>query len=648
MSKISLTYQPQIDGLRALAVIGVILFHMKYQWISGGFVGVDVFFVISGYLITSLILKEHENGLFKISKFMARRIKRILPALLTMLIVVSIASYFLLFVDDINSFGEQSLSAIFSCSNIFFWKTVGSYWGTAANNLSLLHIWSLSLEEQFYFVYPFILIFILSFKRKYVFFSILTIALCSFFLYICGPSLATFYLLPMRAWEIASGCLAAIILWNRQVVYTYKILQALSIICLIFIIIFFFRSTEGAKFCVIATVICTVFLVIFSKYPNLIVNTILSSSIFVNIGKLSYSLYLWHWPVVVIAEKLKMMHNFNISKLFIIIIIAIASVFSYYLIEKPIRKSNKGLKIILIGFIACLIISFLLYKSNKYDGTIYNKTCWCGDMYNNNPRMDTSIWHKMKGISVPQRDVAYNNAFENSGIIKYYGGEKPEIVVLGDSHALMWSCVIDSISKDLGLTVCFYAADGTSPFIELPIKKNSCSWKYMSSEEKFVFEKRKIENLNMWKPRIVIIVTRWTWLLEEKVTADLLEFIGKLGSKIIFIEEPPTLYFGPQNTPKYLDFLHITPKEGLKQFVKTTNSNKYQTGKELMKSIANKYAFCEIIPVSDFFLKNSSEALVLDGFKVLYIDDNHLSYDGAMSLKDNIRDKIKKIIQPID
>ncbi|MFA6119442.1 MAG: acyltransferase [Parachlamydiales bacterium] len=204
MTKVSLEYQPQIDGLRAIAVIGVILFHMKYQWISGGFVGVDIFFVISGYLITSIILKEHENRQFKISKFMVRRIKRILPALLTMLFVISIVIYFLLFIDDINSFGEQSLSAIFSCSNIFFWKTIGSYWGPSANNLPLLHMWSLSLEEQFYLVYPLILMFFLSFRRKYAFFSILVIALCSFFLYLYDSSLSTFYLLPMRAWEIAA------------------------------------------------------------------------------------------------------------------------------------------------------------------------------------------------------------------------------------------------------------------------------------------------------------------------------------------------------------------------------------------------------------------------------------------------------------
>lgn len=422
-------------------------------------------------------------------------------------------------------------------------------------------------------------------------------------------------------------------------------MQALTILCLIFIMIFFLKSNEGSKFFVIGTVSCSVFLIMLGHKKNLIVNTILSSSIFVNIGKLSYSLYLWHWPVVVIAEKLKIIQNFEISKIVIIIIIVIASLLSYNLIEKPIRKSDKGLKIIFIGFIVCLIVSFFLYKSNKYDGSIYNKTYWLGDIYNNNPRMDTSIWHKMKGIAVPQREVAYNNAFENSGIIKYYGGKNPDIVVLGDSHALMWSCAIDSISKDLGLTVCFYAADGTSPFIELPIKKYSCSWKYMSSEEKFIFEKNKIENLNKWKPRIVIIVTRWTWLLEEKITADLLEFIEKLGSKVLFIEEPPPLYFGPQNTPKFLDFLHMIPKENLKQFVRITNYNNYLKGQNLMRSIANKYTFCDTISVSDFFLRNSSEALVLDGFKVLYIDDNHLSYDGAMILKDKIHDKIKKIIQ---
>ncbi len=178
-----ITYRPDIDGLRALAIIPVLLFHLGANWLPGGFLGVDVFFVISGYLITSIILKDHDSGRFSYTNFWMRRIRRIFPLLAIMVIVTLIVSYFLTFKPDLQSIGKVGLSSIFSVANMALWRMT-SYWGPAAENSPFLHSWSLSVEEQFYLIYPaFLLILLKYMKHHIVMFLSLTI-LASFFLFL--------------------------------------------------------------------------------------------------------------------------------------------------------------------------------------------------------------------------------------------------------------------------------------------------------------------------------------------------------------------------------------------------------------------------------------------------------------------------------
>ena len=158
-----LIYRPEIDGVRAIAVIAVILYHAQisiyeYQPFKGGFIGVDIFFVISGYLITSIIIKDYENGTFTFKNFWMRRIRRILPVLLALVIVVSFTAIVVTYAADLNTVGQQGLAALFSFSNINFWISSGSYWGASAEASPYLHTWSLSVEEQFYVFFPLVLI----------------------------------------------------------------------------------------------------------------------------------------------------------------------------------------------------------------------------------------------------------------------------------------------------------------------------------------------------------------------------------------------------------------------------------------------------------------------------------------------------------
>ena len=206
-----LKYRPDIDGLRAIAVLGVVFYHAGLGF-PGGYVGVDVFFVISGYLITSLIRKELQSGDFCMLNFWERRARRILPALSMLVVAVLLAGWFLMLPADYEALGKQTIALVFFCSNIKFWMESG-YFDSIASEKPLLHTWSLSLEEQFYIVIPILLGLLFKFRRSGWVVPVLGgICLTSFALSISWVEHqreAAFYLLPARAWELGLGSLVA-------------------------------------------------------------------------------------------------------------------------------------------------------------------------------------------------------------------------------------------------------------------------------------------------------------------------------------------------------------------------------------------------------------------------------------------------------
>ena len=191
----------------------LILFHMGAKWVPGGFIGVDVFFVISGYLITSIILKDYDRGLFKFTHFWLRRIRRILPALLVMLLTTSIAGYFICYGQDVHDLGRQGVSALLSFANIYLWRLAGNYWGQQAENSVFLHTWSLSVEEQFYLFVPFLLIVLLKFYKKQLVASIATLVIISFLLFLYG-SHGFCQMLPFTFFRQGRGNLEVAAYWQ--------------------------------------------------------------------------------------------------------------------------------------------------------------------------------------------------------------------------------------------------------------------------------------------------------------------------------------------------------------------------------------------------------------------------------------------------
>jgi len=632
-------YRPELDGLRAVAVIPVILFHLGFQWIQGGYVGVDVFFVISGFLISSIILDEHERSAFTFSNFWLRRVRRIFPALVAMLVASTIAACFLMFKPDLFEVGKHGFASALSFANIAM-INMGSYWGQTADESLFLHTWSLSVEEQFYFIYPFIVYLLFKLGRRWLFRALSAIAVLSFLAYVLGSlhnPVETFYLLPTRAWELASGCLAAIYKWREKKTLSAPLSSWLSILGLAAILgsCLALHGDADHPGSLIVPVLGAVLIVLFADVGDSPVKKILSLPPVVFIGKISYSLYLWHWPVIVMAKQRLFLDGSILSVIIVALLIACLSLLSYHFVEKTTRHRKHILVPALCALAFSLALSLTLFETLlSYDSSKYARVEWDGQLYNVNPAdsWNREIKRRMVGVEVPERAKSLGSAYLTGGIIHQYGGPRPDVVVLGDSHALMWSALIDDICRSQNRTVSFYGADATSPFVSLPLKKTAGNL-FFSAEERYQFDQKRLQYLDEWRPKLIILAVRWSIVDNLKETEDLLRFLGKLGSRVLLIEQPPELPFGKRNATQYLAFRGIEPLNKQRQYIQAESTGRYKAGKDLILRLSSLYPFCKIVPVADMFYKPGSGVMVLDGTRVMYIDDNHLSLSGSQYVR---------------
>ncbi|MGD0143724.1 MAG: acyltransferase family protein [Rhizomicrobium sp.] len=337
----AMRYRPEIDGLRALAILPVVLFHYGIGPFRGGFVGVDVFFVISGYLITSLIHGEMQDTRFSVGKFYERRIRRIFPALFAMLAIVSVAAVFILFPYDLVRYAKSLLATAAFASNFEFWNEAG-YFDVAGGEKPLLHLWSIAVEEQFYFLFPLVLLLFRRSSKAGLLTAIGAIFAASFALGIWGvvqaPS-ATFYLLPARAWELMLGALLALgdvpPLRNRAVA---EALAAFGLLLIAYAVVAF---TAGMPFPGPAAFIpCAgAALVIYATSASETwTGNALAWRPVVFVGLISYSLYLWHWPIFVLA-RYAAYRNLSVAESAGLIALSfVLAVLSWQFVERPFRN----------------------------------------------------------------------------------------------------------------------------------------------------------------------------------------------------------------------------------------------------------------------------------------------------------------------
>lgn len=399
-------YRPEIDGLRAISVVSVIIYHANFvlfgnTFFTGGFIGVDIFFVISGYLITAIILKEiRTTNQFSFKNFYESRVRRILPALLFVTIITSILSFFILLPLSLIDFGKSILGVIFFISNFYFWITGGRYGDDSELLRPLLHTWSLSVEEQFYIFFPILFLAIFKFFKKdfYIILFIFFFLSLIFAQWASSTNLKVnylffnwsliffekfnFYSLQSRIFELIIGSLLSYFELRRtnsrkSHSLLNKLCPTFGIILILYSFLFFnFNRIFHPSIITLFPLLGVSLVIWFSKKGELITK-ILSNKIFVFIGLISYSLYLWHYPIFAFLRYIELFNNSFHIKLLAILLTIILSILSYYFIEVPFRNKKiislkKLINYILISIIILLSYSFFILKTEGIKSRLPN------------------------------------------------------------------------------------------------------------------------------------------------------------------------------------------------------------------------------------------------------------------------------------
>ena len=630
-------YRPEIDGLRAIAVFAVIFYHIKLPFLSpffrGGFIGVDIFFVISGYLLTLIILKELEtDGKFSFSNFYERRARRILPTLFFVMLVSLPFAWMYLIPTTFVDFAKSIVSSIFFISNYYFYNlNLGSTYFTTAYE-PFLHTWSLSVEEQFYIFFPIIIFFCFKFLKNYLTTILITGLLISLLLADLGGKIhdsyyssLVFYNPITRFFEFLAGSLLARLEFNSSRSDNKFLNQTMPIIGL-FLIFFSFIFFYGGiapnqwniqsinqwnipmpnpSFYTLVAVVGTMLLIWFSKKGELVTD-ILSSKLFVGLGLISYSLYLWHYPLIIFGE---MFYSINLlERLTIIILTIIISILSYRYIEQPFRNKKKISKKKFLSIISLFLIMITLFS------LAIIKTKGFPSRFNTYQKF--TLDNKFYAKKVESEIIKDIPIFTKSN--------KKKILIIGDSlgRDLFFSLIAN---RDLfeNYEFSFYLAriECLPMFIE---KKVDC---HGVNESSIIVENYKNAN---------ILLLSSNWNKYNRQIKYKINSIIKKEKKIVIVSRPPTFSHGGIYTivdefvlrnnrlPNKLEKIKIK-RDYFNEIDKTT----YAKNREL-KVISNelKIGYLDRFDYScnlnrkecDFFTENEEK---------IYFDYGHYTLEGA-------------------
>jgi peptidoglycan/LPS O-acetylase OafA/YrhL len=471
-------YRPDVDGLRALAVVAVIAFHFAPGRLVAGFLGVDVFFVISGYLISGLVLTQVRAGSFSLTTFYLRRARRILPALLVMLFFVSLLALTVLMPDELKEFAEQLVASIVFVPNLALLRDVG-YFDASAYAKPLLHLWSLGVEEQFYFLWPAVLAFMARRQpaaRTWV--AIATLAAASFVLHLFifreSPQ-ASFYLPFTRFWELLIGALlaAAPTTATPSDARSQTFSSAMSAVGILLIGgSMAMKPADLGPFVVVAPVLGAAMFI--AAGPCAVLNrTAFSWRPVVYVGLISYPLYLWHWPLLSFL-RIAQVEDRTTERLLRLLMVAIAvaaAILTYHLVESPVRRRSDLKRIGALLGIATLALGTWGLVIVEADGfpqrtsLATDPVAWSMALRNEPRCMDVY----RQPADLRDETLCIRNDYRRS----------PRIVLLGDSHAnSLWPGVLatyaDFSALNIGASGCTYLRDTEFWHDDAPVTRRSC------------------------------------------------------------------------------------------------------------------------------------------------------------------------------
>lgn len=674
-----LTYRPEIDGLRGIAVLAVILYHTQitlfdHNFFDGGFIGVDIFFVISGYLITSLILKELETtGKFSFIYFYERRARRILPVLFVVMFASLPAAWMYLLPIAFIDFSKSVLSSLVFSSNFYFWYEGQQYAAESALLKPFLHTWSLSVEEQFYIIFPLFLFLTYKFFKKQLVIILSVGFLLSLILADWGsrvyPSL-NFYMLPTRGWQLLAGAVLAKLELKYGRVNNNIFSQffpTLGIFLIFYSIVFFDEEMFHPSLYTLSPIVGVMLIIWFSNKDELITK-ILSSKVFVGIGLISYSLYLWHYPIIAF-DTIKDFSPSESDRLQWIILTFVFSIISYFLIERPFRNKHKIFKkTLFISIIsAFLFLAAINFYTIKTKGFINSAAEILQKEFINISTLN-QLKNKQGRICHGIPEINESCQFNPNG--------KNKIFLVGDSHfaSFMFDLKQRVVDEDYEFLVrtqnaCWYLPN----FSRKEVRKNhiddECSLKYQN----------ELRNELLLNPNSIVIIggrlplylsgvdfdNREGGIVRENLTFEFQHIENKYdlkkgiqvsifellenNSRVILVYPIPEVGW---NVPNMLfrDIPKRYIKEIKKNFYESPITTSFKVYKERTKEsfeILNKIQHKNIYKVypHTVFCDNQikDRCITHDEENLFYTDDHHLSTKGAAIVNELIMKQIKKI-----
>lgn len=647
-------YRSEIDGLRAVAVVPVILFHAGFEVFSGGFVGVDVFFVISGYLITTIIISEIDEGEFSLLNFYERRARRILPALFFVMLCCLPFAWFLLSPSDMKDFSQSLVAVATFSSNILFWRESG-YFDTAAELKPLLHTWSLAVEEQFYILFPLFLMAAWRFGRRaivWTLFAAFALSLVTAQWGAHNKPAATFYLLPARAWELLIGASAAFYLQKRPANVTLwlsNFLSGVGLAAILYGVFVFDEATPFPSLYALAPTVGTALIILFAVRGTA-THALLSLKAFVGVGLISYSLYLWHQPVFAFWRHYYVVEPDYIAMLILSLTCVLLAYFTYRLVEAPLRKGSfASRKHVLVN---AVVASMFLAGT----GLIGSASDGFSVRYPSLVSFSNTMVRSERAracFDVPQAE------FREDWLCRLGGsgiGSTPEkrILIFGDSHAYSVFPAFERMSEQHNVEIMFVGYSGCIPFLGVYALRSDQEEKNCYALNQRVFEFSAAEGLDA-----VVLVARWEYYTFGGYSGDKLSYIStvangdrtvedsraafvhglattineynRVGVNLIAIDQVPMQQRQPDQI--YVDFLQNGGPTG------SAELRQFSIRNASFASVARYYrdrfqsAGFELTSVNDFFC-DELFCTVGSAQASYYFDDDHLSVYGANSVSD--------------
>jgi peptidoglycan/LPS O-acetylase OafA/YrhL len=656
-------YRPDIDGLRALAVIPVVLFHVFPELITGGYVGVDIFFVISGYLISLIILKNFNSNTFSFVDFYVRRIRRIFPTLTTVLVFSLVFGWFALLPDEYAQLGKHVAGSSVFISNFVLLSESG-YFDSASISKPLLHLWSLAVEEQFYIVWPLLLVFFRKFINPiFIALALLMLTFAANIHFIDQNQSLTFYSPVMRFWEILCGSCLAWCQVNKQYITAkfhgkvpgivslfitsdgrspYRHLISIAGLCLIAIAMY--RYTEALAFpgwYAVAPVIGAVMLILAG--PHAFVNKfILSRKLVIWFGLISYPLYLWHWPLLSFAHIMDSGYpSYKVRSVIVVLSIFMAW-FSYRYIEKNLRSGGYRVGKTLSLIAVMVLIGATGMYINLHNG-IENRFSANSSKFNDEKYVQNAIATASERCVSKFSDWSKFTDKGNSCLMQKPMGQN-EIALVGDSHARHLFIGMSELYSARGVSV--FPASCAAPFINV---SSSTQDKHAGNMRKDAYKLiNEAYDYIAHNPRITDVILAHNPSCSASDAIDIenpsnknnqdvldsglrrtLDVLVKAHKRITIVFDNPGLMFDPKVC--VVRPLRISSTGGGRcTYDRSTydQSFAHQSYKNVVKKVLKDYPGVMVVDLSDKFCNASQCTLARDGH-LLYQDMSHLTPYGS-------------------